>query len=262
MSAGVETRIKGWVAVTVGLFLTLLPGCSGSETTGTSTTAGAIQVSAASSLSQSFQDLASAFHEVHPTVTVQLNFAGSSTLVTQLEHGAPADVFASADQANMDKVAAAGVLDGKTQVFARNNLTIVVAKGNPKRITGLRDLSRPGVTTSMCGPNVPIGRYARQALANAGANVPQGSEELDVKQVLSRVMLGQADAGIVYATDARSTPAKVDRVDIPTDQNVVASYPISLVKSGGNSAAGRQFVDFVLSEQGRRVLTTDGFLAP
>jgi molybdate transport system substrate-binding protein len=260
MSARVESRAKVLVIVSVGLAFVLLPACSGPASS--STAGSTIQVSAASSLSRAFQDLGSAFQELHPTIRVQMNFAGSSTLVTQLENGAPADVFASADQANMDKVAAASLLEGGSQTFARNKLTIVVAKGNPKRITGLRDLSRAGVTTSMCGPDVPIGRYARQALANAGASVPQGSHELDVKQVLSRVMLGQADAGIVYSTDAQGAPAKVESVDIPADQNVVASYPISAVKSGGNSAAGRQFVDFVLSDQGRSVLTSDGFLVP
>jgi molybdate transport system substrate-binding protein len=223
---------------------------------------GTVVVSAAASLTAGFKDLGAAYQKLHPAVKVQFNFAGSSTLVTQLANGAPADVFASADQANMVKAAKAGVLDGTAQVFARNRLAIVVPVGNPKAITGLKDLSRPGLRVSMCAPDVPIGTYARQAFAKAGAAVPRGGQELDVKQVVSRVLLGQADAGIVYTTDVKDGGPKVAGVPIPDAQNVIATYPMSLVKDGPDAELGRSFLAFVLSPQGQNTLAAHGFLPP
>jgi len=223
---------------------------------------GTVTVSAAASLTAAFQEVGKAFEDAHHAVTVKFNFAGSSTLVTQLTNGAPADIFASADQANMDKAEKAGVLDGKSQDFARNRLAIVVPAGNPKAITGLKDLVRPGLVVSICVPDVPAGRYARQALTKAAVAVPQGSQELDVKSVVSRVSLGQADAGIVYTTDVQDGGAKVAAVTIPDDQNVIANYPISLVKHGSNPSAAKEFLAFLVSQQGQAILARHGFLGP
>jgi molybdate transport system substrate-binding protein len=221
-----------------------------------------VTVFAAASLGNALQEVKSRFAKAHPEVDVRLNLGSSSTLATQVQAGAPADVFASADEPTMKKALDAGLADGQARIFARNTLSILVAKGNPKRITGLRDLSRRGLVVALCGPQVPVGRYGREALAKAGVPVPRGSQELDVKQVVSRVTLSEADAGIVYATDVTASRGKAEGVTIPANQNVEARYPVSALKAGNNVAGGRLFVDFLLSAEGQRALQAYGFLPP
>jgi len=253
------------LAVAATVILATAAGC-GSNTPATTTSApvesGTVAVSAAASLTAGFQELGHAFETAHRGVKVEFNFAGSSTLVTQITNGSPTDIFASADQANMDKAAQAGVLDGTQQVFAKNRLAIVVPAGNPKAITGLADLARPGLVVSICAPDVPAGKYARQAFGKANVAVPSGSQELDVKAVVSRVKLGQADAGIVYTTDVKDGGPQVAAVSIPDDQNVIAIYPISLVKKGPNPAMATLFLTYLLSPPGQAILAAHGFLAP
>jgi molybdate transport system substrate-binding protein len=212
-----------------------------------------LKVFAAASLTDAFKAIGGGFGG-----QAQFNFAGSSTLVTQIEQGARADVFASADTTNMDKLVTDGFSSGDARVFAHNKLEIVVAPGNPKRIAGLADLARPGVIYVSAGPSVPAGKYAAQALAKAGVKVTPKSLETDVKAVLSKVRLGEADAGIVYTTDVKAGGNKVGGVAIPDQYNVVATYPISLVK-GANQAAADAFISYLLSSAGQATLASYAF---
>jgi molybdate transport system substrate-binding protein len=221
---------------------------------------GAVSVFAAASLTESFTALGKSFVERNPGVSVQPNFNGTPTLVTQIEEGAPADVFASADVANMDKLRSDGFTAGTPRVFAHNRLEIVVAAGNPKHINGPADLARPGLIYIAAAANVPAGKYAQQALAKAGVTVTPRSLEADVKSVVSKVELGEADAGIVYATDVRSAGKKVDGVAIPDADNVVATYPIVTVKGLNNAEAADAFIAYLLSATGQATLKSYGFL--
>jgi molybdate transport system substrate-binding protein len=219
-----------------------------------------VNVFAAASLTESFTGLARAFESGHPGTTVRLDFGGSPTLVQQIEQGAPADVFASADLANMQKLVDAGVA-AKPAVFARNKLAIVVARGNPKHITGLADLAAPGLVVVLAAPGVPAGTYAQQALQKADVKVTPRSQEQDVKSVVSKVALGEADAGIVYATDVRAGGANVEGVAIPDADNVVASYPIAATNTAANKHGAEAFISYVLSAGGQRTLASFGFLS-
>jgi molybdate transport system substrate-binding protein len=221
---------------------------------------GSITVFAAASLTDSFKALGSAFQAAHPGVTVQLNFAGTPTLVTQIEQGAQADVFASADTTNMDKLKGDGLSLGTPQVFAHNQLEIVVAPGNPRGITGLADLAKAGVIYISEAVTVPAGKYSLQALAKAGVTVTPKSLETDVKSVVSKVELGEADAGIVYTTDVKAAGSKVQGVPIPAANNVVATYPVAVVKGTKNSAVADAFIAFVLTSAGQSTLESFGFL--
>lgn len=222
---------------------------------------GTLTVFAAASLTEAFDRAGADFHRLHPAATVQFNFAGSPTLVTQITQGAQADVFASADQANMDKITTAGLGARTPLVFARNKLEIVVEKGNPKHITGLADLARPGLLVVLAGPTVPAGKYAGQALQAAGVKVTPVSQEIDVKSVVSKVALGEADAGIVYLTDVKAAGSSVEGVVIPDQYNVVATYPAVVLKGAANPVAAGAFLNYLLGP-GRANLASFGFAAP
>lgn len=243
----------------------LLTACGGGGTASppaATPLSGTISVFAAASLTDSFKALATSFQAAHPQVTVQFNFAGTPTLVTQIEQGASADVFASADMSNMDKLTAAGFTTGTPQVFVRNQLEIVVAPGNPKGINGLADLAKPGVIYITEGPTVPAGKYSLQALAKAGVKVTPKSLETDVKSVISKIELGEADAGIVYTTDVKAAGSKVQGVTIPDADNVIATYPIVVVKGSKNGDVANALIAYVLSATGQAILQGFGFLAP
>src|SRR5580704_7241508 len=207
----------------------LIAACGSSPTTATNsptpspspTLTGNISVFAAASLTASFNALGTSFQAANPGVTVKFNYAGTPTLVTQIEQGAPADVFASADTANMDKMTADGFTAGTSLVFAHNQLEIVVAPGNPKGITGLADLAKAGVLYISEGPTVPAGKYSLQALKSAGVTVTPKSLETSVTAVISKIELGEADAGIVYTTDVTAAGSNVSGVPIPAAQNVI-----------------------------------------
>ena len=231
----------------------LVSAC-GSSTASASTN---ITVYAASSLTDSFHAVGTAFHGAHPDVAVRFNFAGSPTLVTQIENGAQADVFASADTTNMDKLRTDGFSAVAPAVFAHNKLEMVVAAGNPKHIAYLSDLARPGVIYISAGPTVPAGKYAAQILTKAGVTVTPKSLETDVKSVVSKIELGEADAGIVYVTDVKAAGDKVAGVAIPDADNVIATYPIAALRS---SSAADAFVRFVASADGQAILERYGFL--
>ncbi len=217
-----------------------------------------INVFAAASLTEAFND----FKAENPDMAVTYNFAGSQALAMQIRQGAPADVFASADEKNMQKLVDGGLVE-TPRTFARNKLEIAVAPGNPKHITGLADLEHPGVVLVLEDPSVPAGNYARQAFRKAGLPAPKPkSNELDVKSALAKLTSGEADAVIVYTTDVVAAGSKVTGVAIPADENVVASYPIAVVKATKHHAEAQAFVDAMVSGNGQRSLQVRGFLAP
>jgi molybdate transport system substrate-binding protein len=221
-----------------------------------------LNVFAAASLTASFRAIAAAFEAAHPGTTVALNLAGSPTLVQQIREGAPADVFAAADEANMQKLVDAGAVAGTPQIFARNLLQIAVAKGNPLHIAGLADLVRPGLVVVLCGETVPCGHYTVEAFGKAGLTPPAGSREPDVKAVVTKVGLGEADAGVVYVTDVRGASDRLEGVGLPTAHNVDARYPIAALRDAAHADATRAFIAFVLSDPGRKILGDYGFLPP
>jgi molybdate transport system substrate-binding protein len=221
---------------------------------------GTVTVYAAQSLANAFTDVGKAFESEHPGVSVAFNFAGSATLVTQISQGAPADVFASADQPNMDRLSSSGLIDGKSRIFAKNLLHIVVAEGNPKNIATLADLARSNVATVLCAANVPCGNYAREALEKAGVQVTPKSDESSVAGVIGRVQNGEADAGIVYVTDVLANNDKVSGVDIPPEYNVVAEYPHAALKNAPNPVGAQAFMAYVESTAGQGLLAKYGFL--
>ena len=232
--------------------LVLAAACGGSSSTvsapnpRTSAAPQKLIVFAASSLTKAFTAEGKAFEAAHAGMTVTFSFAGSQALVAQIKQGAPADVLATADTSSM---AAAGLTS--PAVIARNRLAILTATGNPKHVQTLADLARPGLRVVLAGPTVPVGKAARKALAAAAVTVHPRSLEQDVKGVVTKVRLGEADAGIGYVTDV--TPA-VTGVALPGISN---SYPIAVVRP---SSAARAFVDFVLSAPGQAVLASFGFL--
>ncbi len=246
----------------LGAVAAFLAACGSSGGTAAATPLrGTVSVFAAASLSGSFTAIGNSFQAAHLGVTVKFNYAGTPTLVTQIEQGAPADVFASADTTNMDRLKGDGFTTGTSRVFAHNELEIVVAPGNPKGITGLADLAKPGVIYITEAPTVPAGKYALQALKMAGVTVTPKSLETDVKSVISKIELGEADAGIVYTTDVTAAGGKVQGVAIPAAENVIATYPIVAVKASANLTAANAFIAYVLSAAGQSKLQAFGFLS-
>jgi molybdate transport system substrate-binding protein len=240
--------------------LTLAAAACGAETSSAAdaeTESREITVFAAASLTDAFTRLGEDFAAAHPGITVTFNFAGSSDLVTQVQQGAPADVLATADAEDMEK---AGDLAGAPQAFAGNRLVIAVAPGNPEHITGLADLARDDLKVVLAAPEVPAGGYAGEALAKAGVTVEPVSLEVSVKGVVTKVSLGEADAGIVYVTDVTAAEGTIDGVAIPEDQNVIASYPVAALAASEHPADARAFIDLVLSAAGQKVLADHGFL--
>ncbi len=217
---------------------------------------------AAASLTAAYTEIGNAFMTSYPNSKVTFSFAASSDLVTQINEGAPADVFASADQANMKKLTDAAGNAGDPRVFATNSLEIIVGKGNPKGITGVADLAKPGVIFVTCAPEVPIGKYAAQVLSNAAVTVTPASLEQNVKGIVTKVTLGEADAGIVYKTDVTAAGDQAAGVEIPADINVIATYPLVATKAASNPTGAQAFVDFVLGEQGQKIMASYGFTAP
>lgn len=228
-----------------------------------------VRVFAASSLTMPFEELAAAFEVENPDVEVELHCSGTPRLVLQLREGAAADVFASADEVLMQQVIDAGQASAAAVTFAGNQLTIVTADGNPHAILSLADLQKPGIGVLMCGPEVPAGRYAREALKKAGVQIQSRSDEPSVRAVVSKVRLGVADAGIVYATDARTVAeqtgafgTKIHSVTIPEHQNIRTQYVIAPLSTGEHGALGKAFVAFVAGPIGQAILASHGFAKP
>lgn len=220
-----------------------------------------ITVFAASSLTGTFTELGHRFEKAHPGTKVRFSFGGSSALATQIVQGAPADVFASAAERNMQQVVDAGRAHDPV-TFARNRLEIAVEPGNPKHITALPDLAKPGLRVALCEPTVPCGELARQLLGAEKVSVRPASNDPDVKAALAKVELGEVDAALVYVTDVRAAQGKVDSVRIPAAADPSTAYPIAALGGSKNAPTAKQFVDFVLSADGRAVLAAAGFAAP
>ena len=230
-----------------------------------------LTVFAAASLTESFTEMAAAFESAWPEADVILNFAGSNTLRLQIEQGAPADIFASANVEQMDALVTSRLVN-KPLIFAHNQLVVIVPVANPGHIKTLADLVRPQLKLVLAGPDVPVGAYARQVLTQLNNNPELGpdfakrvlnnlvSEEETVKAVVTKVQLGEADAGIVYTSDI--TPAVADRISslaIPAEFNVIADYPIAVTANSAQPELARQFIDFVLSPSGQTVMARHGF---
>jgi molybdate transport system substrate-binding protein len=253
----VRSRIR--LAAVLLVAALLAAGCGGNDDSSGGGTPAEIKVFAAASLTAAFNKLGEQHTAANGGTKVTFNFAGSQALATQIQQGAPADVFASADVPNMDKVKD---LVDTPQNFASNLLQIVVEKGNPKGVKTLDDLANPDLKVVLAAPEVPAGKYAKQMLDKAGVTVQPVSQEDNVKAVVTKVSLGEADAGIVYVTDVSAGGDKVEGVDLPKDQNVTATYPIAAVKASKNQQQAQAFVDLVRSPDGQQVLASFGFLPP
>ncbi|MEV4642202.1 molybdate ABC transporter substrate-binding protein [Actinoplanes sp. NPDC049548] len=238
-------------------------GCGGGTASPAgSTPAGTVTVFAAASLTETFTTIGKQYESAHPGTRVSFNFAGSSALATQINQGAPADVFASAAPKNMATVTDAGNAAGAPVTFAKNQLVITVTKGNPKKIAGPADLSKPGLKVALCAEAVPCGAAAKTALEAAGVKLMPVTLEQDVKAALSKVKLGEVDASLVYRTDAKVASADVDAVEFPESAKAVNEYPIVALKNAKNPAEAQGFIDYVRSADGTKVLTEAGFQAP
>lgn len=225
---------------------------------------GNLTVLAAASLTDAFTRIGSDLHRKYPGIASTFSFAGSPTLVTQIQQGAPADIFASADQANMQKVVNGGFASGTPAVFAHNKLEIAVQAGNPKHVTGVNDLASSAIKVVVCAPGVPCGTYSTTTFGKAGVTVKPVSQEQDVKAVLTKVALGEADAGIVYVTDvqaARTAGTRVDGVEIPDNLNTTAEYPLTELKTTQSDVAAKVFIDYVTGPEGQKTLASFGFLS-
>lgn len=216
-----------------------------------------LTVFAAASLQPAFERIASRLGDEKIT----FNYAGTQTLTSQITQGAQADVFASADMAHMRMVQNAGLVSDRPKVFAHNRLAIAVQRGNPKAIHSLADLARPGVVVVLADPSVPAGKYAQQSLDKAKVTVHPVSLELQVTGVLSKVALGEADAGIVYVSDV-VTSGKVDGVQIPDELNVIADYPVAKLKATADAKGADEFISYLLSSNGQAILVAAGFEKP
>ena len=258
------SRLPQALAVLAALALT---GCASAapHTGGTGSSADGLApqpliVYAAASLNPTFDELATLLEQQNRGLDVQVTYDGSSTLATQIAAGAPADVFASADQNTMQPLRADG-LTGPATLFAGNTLRIAVAPGNPLRIENLADLARPDVITVLCAAQVPCGAASATLLANAGVALTPASEEQNVSAVVTKIAGGEADAGLVYATDVTANPGRVEGVTTAGARAVVGHYAIAVV-DGARAEAAQAFVELVLSPAGQSLLAAHGFLAP
>ncbi|GAB2445484.1 molybdate ABC transporter substrate-binding protein [Nocardioides hungaricus] len=240
----------------LALSLTACGGDDGESGSGGDTT---LTVYAAASLTASFEEIATAFEKENDGVNVEFNFGGSSDLVTQIQEGAGADVFASADTANMDKLVAADLAGADPQDFATNTLEIAVPPGNPAGVTSFQDLAKPGLDLVVCAPEVPCGTASLQVADNAGVTLSPVSEEQSVTDVLAKVASGEADAGLVYVTDVLAAGKDVEGITFPESDSVVNTYPIAPVADSGEADLAQRFVDFVLGDTGQQVLADYGF---
>jgi len=222
---------------------------------------GRLTVFAAASLTGSFERLRDDFTATHPDVEVQLNLGASSTLARQIVSGAPADVFAAANPAIMATVVDAGEATGP-QVFARNRLQLVVPADNPGGVRGLADLARPDLVVALCAVAVPCGEAAVRLLEGAGVTAAPDTLEQDVKAVLTKVALGEVDAGLVYRTDVLAGGKAVRGIDVPQAEQVVNDYPVAVTSSTGNPSVAKAFVAYLLSPRGQAVLREAGFELP
>jgi molybdate transport system substrate-binding protein len=266
-----HNRLLRWLTVLATLTL-FAAGCGDDDdddaaapaetTEAASELSGPLLVFAAASLTDAFGELGDAFTEANPDVTIEFNFAGSSALATQIQEAAPADVFASANESNMQKVVDTGEVTADPQIFVTNILEIAVPTGNAAGVDGLDDFANPDLLIGLCAEEVPCGQFGREALANAGVTPSIDTNEPDVRSLLTKIEAGELDAGIVYQTDVQSASDTVEGVEIPSDVNVVATYPIAPIAAAPNHDAAQAFIDFVMSSEGQDILASYGFLQP
>nr|BBH89906.1 molybdenum ABC transporter substrate-binding protein [Thermosporothrix sp. COM3] len=262
------------LAVTLLATLCLLLAACGNPTAENKPSPISLNVFAAASLTEAFTEISTSYQQEHPNIHITYNFNGSQILVQQMQNGANADLFASADQRNMQKASSAGLVN-KPEVFARNKLVVILPAANPSNIQTLKDLARAKTKIVVAAQAVPVGKYTLQALDKLGKSPDYGtgyveavkknivSEEENVKAVVQKVQLGEADAGFVYSTDVTANVAqKLHTIDIPDNFNVIAEYPIAVTKTTQHSAEAQSFLDYILSDKGQSVLTKYRFLAP
>ena len=237
-------------------------GAAGAPASAAPEQVGQLTVLAAASLTEAFDRIGTAFEAANPSIEVTVSYGGSSSLAQQITAGAPADVFAAASPATMQKVVDAGDAAGTPAVFVRNQLVIAVPEGNPQGVRGPADLAAPGRKVALCAEQVPCGAAATKALQAAGVRLTPVTLEQDVRAALSKVKLGEVDAALVYRTDVRAAGSEVDGVEFPESAAAVNDYPIVALKDAPNPSAAAAFVAFVRSEPAARVLTDAGFQKP
>ncbi|WP_329029408.1 MULTISPECIES: molybdate ABC transporter substrate-binding protein [unclassified Streptomyces] len=265
------TRRRAAAALVVVGLLTPLTACGSDDDTkdsGTGSSASAsasgapaadLTVLAASSLTDVFKEAGAAYEKEHPGTKVTFSFAGSQELAAQVKQGAPADALVTADTKTMDGLKSD---TGTPTVIAKNRLVIATGKGNPEKVENLKDLADTKLKVVLAAPEVPVGRYSKQILDAQKITVKPVSQEPNVRAVLSKVQLGEADAGLVYKTDVSAAAGKVDSVDIPDEQNAVASYPAAALKGSKHSAAAEAFVKWLSSPEAQKFLADAGFQQP
>ncbi|MFF5899941.1 molybdate ABC transporter substrate-binding protein [Streptomyces argenteolus] len=254
------TRRRGAAAALAAALLVTLAACGGDDGDKDSAARKTeLTVLAASSLTDVFTTAGAAYEKDHPGTEVTFSFAGSQELAAQVGQGAPADALVTADTRTMDGLKPE---TGTPVVIAKNRLVIVTGEGNPEKVAGLADLADPSLKVVLAAPGVPVGRYAGQVLDAQKIEVRPVSQEPNVRAVLSKVELGEADAGLVYRTDAATVADKVDAIEIPDAQNAIASYPAATLKSSENSGAAAAFVSWLSSPEAQKILRDAGFQKP
>lgn len=266
-------RLQGARVFVLFSTLFLLWGCAGEGSSNSAPPAITLNVFAAASLTDTFTEIGETFSTANPGVEIVFNFAGSNQLATQIAAGAPADLFASANPAQMEAVIASGeILSSTQQTFAQNQLVVITPADNPAGISTLHDLARPTVKLIFAAAEVPVGRYTLTFLDKAAADPQFGTEyseavlanvvsqEANVRAVLTKIMLGEGDAGIVYTSDVGAATEAITQIEIPADLNTVASYPIAPLVGSEHGVMAQQFIDYLLSSTGQQVLGRYGFV--
>jgi molybdate transport system substrate-binding protein len=251
------TAVAGAAALVLALAACGSDGDGGDTGGGDETTT--LTVYAAASLTATFEQLGADFEASHDGVEVEFNFAGSSDLVAQIQEGAPADVFASADEANMEKLTADDLEGSDPATFASNTLEIAVPPDNPAGIESFDDLTQEGLNLVICAPEVPCGAAAAKVAESAGVTLSPVSEEQSVTDVLAKVTSGEADAGLVYVTDVIAAGDDIQGIEFPESSAAVNVYPIATVGASENGDLAQEFVDLVLSDEGQQVFADAGF---
>lgn len=250
--------VSNWVRLSLLVVASLVVASCGSD----QESAGEVLVSAAASLTDLFTEMEESYESEHPGVDVIVNFGGSPALREQIIQGAPVDVFASADLANMEALVERNLVGGEPQVFASNQLQIAVPSGNPGGVSGVSDFGDDALLVGLCAEEVPCGRLAREVLANAGVMAAVDSNEPDVRALLTKIELGELDLGIVYVTDVMASEGSVEGIAIPDEVNVATEYPIAVLSDAPNSDLADDFVSWVTSDDGAAIVAEYGFRLP